>query len=71
MDDSYDLQELGPSNNLVPEAPRVKPSNHLPLDVSDHLERRLKQRHVQMYVHDSAIILLYSPTTHDRIAASL
>jgi amino acid transporter len=70
---SYELRERGPSNDLAPSESQLDSKTHLPLDVAsiDLLRRRLKQRHVQMYVPDSAsFVSWYSLLTHDRIAAS-
>ncbi|KAJ8598043.1 general amino acid permease 1 [Rhizopogon salebrosus TDB-379] len=49
----YELQEHGPSNDhSSSEATQVNSSTHLPLNVAsvDLVRRRLKQRHVQMYI---------------------
>jgi len=57
MADSYQLQELGKSNKPTsPEVLQVNQNQELPLDITsiDNVRRRLKQRHVQMYVRDSA-----------------
>jgi len=56
MGDSHELRELGPPKDLAPsEVLQVNSSNHLPLDVTsiDLVRRRLKQRHIQMYVRHS------------------
>jgi amino acid transporter len=70
---SYELQERGPSNDLVSSEAQLDSKTHLPLDVTsiDLVRRRLKQRHVQMYVPNSASFFSwYSLLTDDRIAAS-
>ena len=50
---SYELQKRGPSSTNLSssQVPPVNSSSH-PLDVIDRVQRR--QRHIQMYVRDSA-----------------
>jgi len=71
---SYELSERRPSNGLPSvESAQINSSNNplLKAASADPLRRRLKGRHVQMYVHHSASFpLLYSCISYDRIAAS-
>jgi len=71
---SYELSERGPSNGLPSvESAQVNSSNNLPQNAAfaDPLRRKLKGRHVQMYVrHSASFPLLYSCISYDRIAAS-
>lgn len=62
MEERYGLQDRRQSNHVTHvEVLQVDPSGHLPLDVTsmDLVKRRLKQRHIQMYVCDSAIFPTY------------
>lgn len=59
MEERYGLQERRQSNHAIHvEVLQVDPSGHLPLDVTsmDLVKRRLKQRHIQMYVYHRCAI---------------
>ncbi|KAJ8583988.1 general amino acid permease 1 [Rhizopogon salebrosus TDB-379] len=49
---SYELRERGPSNDHASSEAQLDSKSHLPLDVTsiDLMRRRLKQRHIQMYI---------------------
>jgi hypothetical protein len=76
---SYELQKRGSSSTDISstQVPPVSSSNlNHPLNVNEQVKRRLKQRHIQMYVRDSASFphkfeTWYSLVIHCRIAASL